>query len=56
MLGNLLTGKKIVRAGYRNKKGKRVVRAGYGNNMDFNAVSFFNKLWNTEVGKKSERT
>ena len=56
LLGNLLTGKRIVRAGYRNKKGKRIVRAGYGNNMDFNAVWSFNKVWNTEVGKKSERT
>ena len=32
LLGNLLTGKGIVRAGSGNNKGKRVVRAGYGNN------------------------
>ena len=32
LLGNLLTGKGVVRAGYGNKnKGKGVVRAGYGN-------------------------
>ena len=31
-LGNLLTGKGFVRAGYNNNKGKGVVRAGYGNN------------------------
>ena len=32
LLGNLLTGKGIVRAGSGNNKAKRVVRAGYGNN------------------------
>ena len=32
LLGNLLTGKGVVRAGYGNNKGKSVVRAGYGNN------------------------
>ena len=32
LLGNLLTGKGVVRAGYGNNKGKVVVRAGYGNN------------------------
>ena len=31
LLGNLLTGKGIYRAG----KGKGIVRAGYGNKMDF---------------------
>ena len=35
LLGNLLTGKGIVRAGSVNKKGKGIVRAGYGNKMDF---------------------
>ena len=41
MLGNLLTGKGIERAGsgYHSKKGKGIVRAGYGNHsqniMDF---------------------
>ena len=35
LLGNLLTGKGIVRAGSGNNKGKGVVRAGYGNKMDF---------------------
>ena len=32
LLGNLLTGKGIKRAGYGNNKGKGVLRAGYGNN------------------------
>ena len=32
LLGNLLTGKGVVRAGYGNNKGKGVLRAGYGNN------------------------
>ena len=35
LLGNLLSGKGIVRAGYGNKKGKGIVRAGYGSEMDF---------------------
>ena len=30
LLGNLLAGKEIVRAGSRNKKGKGIVRAGFG--------------------------
>ena len=30
LLGNLLAGKGIVRAGSGNKKGKGIVRAGYG--------------------------
>ena len=35
LLGNLLTGKGIIRAGSGNKKGKEIVRAGYGNKMVF---------------------
>ena len=35
LLGNLLAGKEIVRAGSGNKKGKGTVKAGYGNKMDF---------------------
>ena len=35
LLGNLLTGKGIVRADSGNKKGKRVVRAGSGKQWDF---------------------
>ena len=31
LLGNLLTGRRIVRAGSRNKKGKGILRAGSGN-------------------------
>ena len=31
LLGNLLSGKEIVRAGSGNKKGKGIVRAGFGN-------------------------
>ena len=31
LLGNLLTGKGFVRAGYVNNKEKGIVRAGYGN-------------------------
>ena len=35
LLGNLLSGKGIVRAGYGSKKGKGIVRASYGSKMDF---------------------
>ena len=35
LLGNLLSGKGIVRAGSRNKKGKGIVRVGHGNKIDF---------------------
>ena len=35
LLGNMLTGKGIVRAGYGNKEGKGIVRAGYEKKMDF---------------------
>ena len=35
LLGNLLSGKGIVRAGSGNKKRKGIVRAGYRNEMDF---------------------
>ena len=35
LLGNLLSGKGIVRADSGNKKGKGIVRAGYGNKIDF---------------------
>ena len=35
LLGNLLTGKGIVRAGSGNKKGKGIVRAGSGRPWDF---------------------
>ena len=35
LLGNLLAGKVIVRAGSGNKKGKGVVRAGTGKTWDF---------------------
>ena len=30
LLGNVLTGKGMLRAGYGNKKGKEILRAGYG--------------------------
>ena len=35
LLGNLLAGKGIVRAGSGNKKGKGIVRAGTGKHWDF---------------------
>ena len=35
LLGNLLTGKGIVRAGSGNNKGRGIVRAGSGKQLDF---------------------
>ena len=35
LIGNLLTGKGIVRAGSGNNKGKGIVRAGSGKQLDF---------------------
>ena len=35
ILGNVLAGKGIVRAGSENKKGKEIVRAGTGKQWDF---------------------
>ena len=35
LLGNILGGKGINRAGYGNKKGKGIIRAGYGSKLDF---------------------
>ena len=35
LLGNLLSGKGIVRTGYGNNKGKGIVRAGSGKEWDF---------------------
>ena len=34
LLGNMVAGKGIVRAGSGNKKGKGIVRAGYGKEWD----------------------
>ena len=58
LLGNILAGKGIVRAGSGCRSlnsYKKVLRAGYGkelvmeNNGIFNVASSFNKLWNTKV-------
>ena len=35
LLGNMISGKEMLRAGYGNGEGKGVFRAGYGNKMDF---------------------
>ena len=35
LLGNILAGNRIVRAGYGNKSGKGIVRAGYGKEWHF---------------------
>ena len=60
LLGNLLSGKGIVRAGSGNKKGKGIVRAGTGRPLSsasqkngiFNAASSFNKFLNTKILQK----
>ena len=62
LLGNLLTGKGILRVGSGNKKGKGTLRAGCGSkkgkgivravlekNGTFNGASSFNKFRNTDM-------
>ena len=44
LLGNMLAGKGIVRAGYGNKEGKGMIRAGYGSKKVSDSTSSFNKL------------
>ena len=44
LLGNMLAGKGIVRAGYGNKEGKGMLRAGYGSKKVSDSTSSFNKL------------
>ena len=46
LLGNMLAGKGIVRAGYGNKQGKGIVRAGYGSSIkkSSNSTTSLNKL------------
>ena len=49
-LGNLLTGKVLVRAGSGYKKGKGIVRAGSGKkNGIFNAALSFNQYQNAKI-------
>ena len=48
-LGNLLTGKGIVRAGLEKKKEKELQELVLENNGIFNITSSFNKFWNTEI-------
>ena len=48
LLGNLLSGKRIVRAGSGNNKRKGILWAGAGKEWNF-ATSSFNKLWDTET-------
>ena len=43
LLGNMLAGKAIVRAGY-GSKGKEIIRASYGSKKCFDSTTWFNKL------------
>ena len=52
LLGNMLAGTGIVRAGSGNKKGKELLELVLEKNGIFNATSSFNKLWNTKVLSK----
>ena len=49
LLGNMLTGRGILRASYGNKEGTEVLRAGYENKIIFDFTPSFKKLCNTEV-------
>ena len=52
LLGDMLTEKGIVRAGYGNKKGEGMLRTGYGDKWIFNTASSFNKFSNKKVLSK----
>ena len=52
LLGNLLAGKGVVRAGSGNEKEKGIVRAGFGKEWYFYAASSFNKFWNKKLVSK----
>ena len=44
LLGNMLTGKGVLRASYGNKQGKGIVRAGFGSSIKSNTTKSFNKF------------
>ena len=54
LLGNLLSGKEIVRAGSGNKRGKAIVRVGYGKEWDFYFLMPPHPLTNFEIKKHYE--
>ena len=49
LLGNMLRGKEILRAGFGNEEGKEILRADYGSKKVFNPTLSFNKYWNAEI-------
>ena len=49
LLGDILTGKGMLRAGYGNKEEKEILRAGWGNKKNNNSALSFNNLWQKEV-------
>ena len=48
LLGNMLTGKRMLRAGYGIKEGKGILRAGYRSKNIFNSTPSFNKYCQSE--------
>ena len=54
LLGNMLTGKGKLGAGYGNKEGKGIVRAGPGSSIKifFDSIQSFNKFWNAKMLSK----
>ena len=54
LLGNMLTRKGMLRAGYGNKEGKAMLKAGYGSliKKKIDPTRSFNKLWNTKILSK----
>ena len=49
MLGNILAGRRIVRAGSENKKENELQELVIEKNGILDASLYFNKLWNTKV-------
>ena len=44
LLGNMLSGKGVLRAGYRNKQGEGVIRAGYNSSVQENSINSIKNL------------
>ena len=51
----MLTGKRILTAGYGNIKGKGILRAGHGSKTIFNSTPSLNKHWNTKCCQNESR-
>ena len=44
LLGNMLTGKRLLRVGYGSKEGNRLLRAGNGNKRKIDCTPYFSNI------------